>query len=183
MRKAAARSGRSRYERRARYRLVRGELGLLADDRRAEGGLRRGDGPIAPPRGDPPAFARRAPALDRIAEAFGLSSLSAIPAASVRRRGARSGIRALCARRAKRRREAFPELRWRSPTCPMRTGPRSARGALRRWRLIEMAVGQPLTTAPLRIDETVLHFLAGLPSSDRVSRRCCCRCRCSASMR
>jgi hypothetical protein len=37
---------------------------------------------------------------------------------------------------------------------------------LRRWLLIEVAVGDALTTAPLRIQERVLHHLAGVPSLD-----------------
>ncbi|HEY6891032.1 MAG TPA: ATP-binding protein, partial [Solirubrobacter sp.] len=37
---------------------------------------------------------------------------------------------------------------------------------LRRWKLIEVGAGGPLTTSPLRIDECVLHFLAGLQSRD-----------------
>jgi hypothetical protein len=40
-------------------------------------------------------------------------------------------------------------------------------GALRRWRLIEVASGQPLTAAQLRIDETVLHCLTGIAELDR----------------
>jgi len=43
---------------------------------------------------------------------------------------------------------------------------------LRRWRLIEAPPGTPLTFAPLRIDEWVLHFLAGVRQSDeRLSGR------------
>ncbi|MCU1228687.1 MAG: ATPase central domain protein [Acidobacteria bacterium] len=37
---------------------------------------------------------------------------------------------------------------------------------LRRWRLIELAGSGPLTTAPLRIDERVLHFLTGIDHVD-----------------
>ena len=39
-------------------------------------------------------------------------------------------------------------------------------GPLRRWRLIEVGVGEQLVTSPLRIDERVLHHLAGLQSPD-----------------
>jgi len=38
--------------------------------------------------------------------------------------------------------------------------------ALRRWRLVEVGAGPALTVSPLRIDERVLHFLAGLPQLD-----------------
>ncbi len=37
---------------------------------------------------------------------------------------------------------------------------------LRRWRLIELGQGSAITTAPLRIDEAVLHYLTGLESPD-----------------
>jgi len=46
-----------------------------------------------------------------------------------------------------------PDAHW-SALTPLRP--------LRRWRLIEVAEDVPLTTAPLRIDERVLHFLAGI---------------------
>jgi hypothetical protein len=37
---------------------------------------------------------------------------------------------------------------------------------LRRWRLIDLTATPPLTTAPLRIDERVLHYLAGIDQVD-----------------
>jgi len=37
---------------------------------------------------------------------------------------------------------------------------------LRRWRLIEVGAGSALTTSPLRIDERILHHLAGVPHLD-----------------
>lgn len=40
------------------------------------------------------------------------------------------------------------------------------RSPLRRWRLIEVGTGDCLTSSPLRIDEWVLHFLAGTPHLD-----------------
>jgi SpoVK/Ycf46/Vps4 family AAA+-type ATPase len=39
-------------------------------------------------------------------------------------------------------------------------------GTLRRWRLIEVGSGAAVTSAPLRIDESVLHYIAGLPHRD-----------------
>jgi hypothetical protein len=42
----------------------------------------------------------------------------------------------------------------------------SPEGPLRRWRLIEVGAGAALTVAPLRIDERVLHYLAGVPHLD-----------------
>ncbi len=51
----------------------------------------------------------------------------------------------------------LPDPHWSalSPTAP-----------LRRWRLIELESGHGLTTAPLRIDERVLHYLAGINDLD-----------------
>jgi len=39
-------------------------------------------------------------------------------------------------------------------------------GPLRKWRLIEVGTAETLTGSPLRIDERVLHFLAGVPHMD-----------------
>jgi hypothetical protein len=52
---------------------------------------------------------------------------------------------------------AFDDAHW-SALAPARP--------LRRWHLIEVAPGDALTTAPLRIQEPVLHHLAGVPSLD-----------------
>jgi len=37
---------------------------------------------------------------------------------------------------------------------------------LRRWSLLEVAAGQTVTSSPLRIQESVLHYLAGVPALD-----------------
>lgn len=42
----------------------------------------------------------------------------------------------------------------------------SSTGPLRRWRLIDVGAGTSLTTSPLRIDERILHFLAGVSHVD-----------------
>lgn len=52
---------------------------------------------------------------------------------------------------------AFPEAAW-SALAP--------RFPLRRWRLIEVGAGERLTSSPLRIDERVLHYLAGVSCID-----------------
>lgn len=39
-------------------------------------------------------------------------------------------------------------------------------GPLRYWRLIDFAQGQPATTSPIRIDERILHFVAGVSHLD-----------------
>jgi hypothetical protein len=53
---------------------------------------------------------------------------------------------------------ALPEAHWSAltPTAP-----------LRHWRLIEVGAGPALTHSPLRIDEYVLHYLAGVPHTDQ----------------
>ena len=40
---------------------------------------------------------------------------------------------------------------------------------LRRWRLIEVGMGNLLTASPLRIDERVLHYLSGVQYLDEVA--------------
>jgi hypothetical protein len=50
----------------------------------------------------------------------------------------------------------FPDAHWSAIT---------PAAALRKWHLIEVA-GPALTTAPLRVDERVLHFLAGIDAAD-----------------
>ena len=52
---------------------------------------------------------------------------------------------------------ALPDPHWSalSPAAP-----------LRHWRLVEVGAGSTLTTSPLRIDERILHFLAGVPHLD-----------------
>jgi ATPase family associated with various cellular activities (AAA)/Winged helix domain, variant len=52
---------------------------------------------------------------------------------------------------------AFPDAHW-SALTPARP--------LRQWRLVEMAGGETLATSPLRIQERVLHYLAGVQCLD-----------------
>lgn len=52
---------------------------------------------------------------------------------------------------------ALPEAHWSAIT---------PAGALRRWRMIELAAGNALSTSALRIDERVLHYLAGVSHMD-----------------
>jgi hypothetical protein len=52
---------------------------------------------------------------------------------------------------------SFPDAHWSALTPD---------GPLRRWRLIEVTPGQTLTSAPLRIDERVLHYLTGAGALD-----------------
>jgi len=52
---------------------------------------------------------------------------------------------------------ALPQAHWSAlaPTAPLRA-----------WHLVEPAQGEPLTTAPLRIDERILHYLTGISYID-----------------
>jgi hypothetical protein len=52
---------------------------------------------------------------------------------------------------------AFEDAHW-SALLPSRP--------LRFWRLVEVTSGDTLTTSPLRIDERILHYLAGMPAID-----------------
>jgi ATPase family associated with various cellular activities (AAA) len=52
---------------------------------------------------------------------------------------------------------ALPEAHW-SALAPG--------GPLRRWRLVEVGAGETLTGAPLKIDERILHYLAGVWCQD-----------------
>ncbi|HKD33077.1 MAG TPA: ATP-binding protein [Gaiellaceae bacterium] len=94
------------------------------------------------------------PALDRVCEAFALSPFER--AVLVLCAGAEldSGFPRPTFGLAL---GALPQPHW-SALAP--TGP------LRRWRLIELEPGEPLAEARLRIDERVLHHLAGVPYLD-----------------
>jgi hypothetical protein len=114
-----------------------------------------------------PAFVGAPPALERIARGFGLSRFERdllLLCAGVE---LDAEMAALCAQAAgdpARAHPTFslalgalPEAHWSalSPDAP-----------LRRWRLIEPGEGPSLTLAPLRIDERVLHCLAGVRQLD-----------------
>ncbi|HEX8394223.1 MAG TPA: ATP-binding protein [Longimicrobium sp.] len=118
-----------------------------------------GDAPPAAPESamDPP------PALERLAQAFGLSpferdvlvlcagmELSPALAAAVARCGRSAPTFGLAL-------AALPEAFWSAmaPAAP-----------LRYWRLVEMTAGDALTASPLRVDERVLHYLAGVGGVD-----------------
>ncbi|HYW47841.1 MAG TPA: ATP-binding protein [Bryobacteraceae bacterium] len=117
---------------------------------------------------DPAAWtAQPEPALDSLCSAFGLSSFE-------------RGILLLCAgteldsRFAGLLAEASPEPRRAQPTFSLALAAfpdahwsaLSPSGPLRHWMLIEVAPGNSLTTAALRIDERVLHHLAGVEPLD-----------------
>ena len=108
-----------------------------------------------------------APALGLVVEAFGLTPFERdllLLCAGVE---LESRFRSLCAVAAGDERldrptfalalGRLPEPHW-SALAPARP--------LRRWRLLELDPGEPVTTSPLRIDERVLHHLTGLSYID-----------------
>ena len=130
--------------------------------------IRRDPGPIPAVVADSAAFATRAPALQRITEAFGLSPFERdllLLCAGIELDPEFSTLCAAAQGEAGRPYPSFslalamlPGAHWSA------LGPQAP---LRRWRLIEVTDGQPLTLAPLRIDETVLHCLTGIAELDR----------------
>jgi hypothetical protein len=99
-------------------------------------------------------------AIDLVAEAFGLSRFERALLLLCAGVEMNAKIAAACAAATGRASATFglalgllDEPHW-SALTPARP--------LRHWRLIAIETGQPLTTAPIRIDERVLHFLAGI---------------------
>ncbi len=111
------------------------------------------------PGGDPPPpVPERAPALAAVCEAFELSPFERdvlVMCAGVELDGAFAAAieRPTFALAL----AALPDAHWSAltPSAP-----------LRGWRLVAITAGEPIVSAPLRIDEAVLHYLAGAPSLD-----------------
>lgn len=108
----------------------------------------------------------RAPAIEQLAETFGLVGFESdllLLAAGIEMD---SNLGELCARLSGKQRSCLtfglalsvlphPEWNALSPWSP-----------LRRYRLVDIEAGHGLATAPLRIDERILHFLAGINRLD-----------------
>ena len=122
--------------------------------------------PVQPDTHAGPDEAAPAPALETLCNVFGLSSFERhilLLCAGVELDGS---FASLCAAAHGDSRlypdfslalAAFPDAHWSAlaPTAP-----------LRYWRLIEVADKGMLTTSPLRIDERILHYLAGVSHTD-----------------
>ncbi len=136
--------------------------------------LRTGDPDHAPApcessKVDEAAFAQRAPAIEFLSQAFGLSQFERallLLCAAPELDQECADIYATAQADPSRSRPTFglalavlPGAHW-SALAPD--------GALRRWRLIELSTGAMLTAAALQIDERVLHFLLGV---DRLDER------------
>jgi hypothetical protein len=130
--------------------------------------IRHDAGPVPAVVADSAAFAVRAPALERITEAFGLSPFERSLLLLCAGVELDPEFGALCVAAQGEAGKPYPSFSLALATLP--SGHWSALGPqapLRRWRLIEVTDGHPLTVAPLRIDETVLHYLTGIAELDR----------------
>ncbi|HST57096.1 MAG TPA: ATP-binding protein [Longimicrobium sp.] len=138
---------------------------LVAAVGRVRALLARAADPEAAEPQDPPEWTmERPPALESLAEALGLSPFEhdvlvmcagmeldgSFPATVLAASGTPRPTFSVAL-------AAFPEPHWTAlaPDAP-----------LRHWRLIELGAGDGLTSSPLRIDERILHFLAGVAAPD-----------------
>jgi hypothetical protein len=130
--------------------------------------IRRDPEPIPAVVADSAAFAVRAPALQRVTEAFGLSPFERDLLLLCAGIEMDPEFSTLCAAAQGEVGRPYPSFSLALAMLPgahwSALGPQAP---LRRWRLIEVTDGQPLTLAPLRIDETVLHCLTGIAELDR----------------
>ncbi len=128
-------------------------------------GTREDEPEDMPPVSEPPGAPLTA--LDRVSAIFELSPFEAdllLLCASVE---LDSDFEALCEAAQARQNRTLPTFGFAFAALP---GPHwsalSPDRPLRRWRLLEIGPGTSLTTSPLRIDEQILNFLAGVPHSD-----------------
>ena len=145
---------------------------LLAALERLKEALRRcadgaGSDPAEPLAGPVPFAAETPPALELVAGVFSLSAFERdvlLLAAGIELDPEVASLCAAAQRDVSRPYPTFslalamiPDAHW-SALAPT--------GALRHWRLIEVAADAPLTAARLRIDERIMHFLAGVSHLD-----------------
>ena len=107
------------------------------------------------------------PALDNVCAAFGLSPFERdvlVLCAGVELDAA---FATACAAASGEQRHAYPSFSLALAALPDAHWSALAPSApLRRWRLIDVGAGESLTLSPLRIDERVLHYLAGIQHID-----------------
>ena len=119
-----------------------------------------------------PAFEEAPPALEQLCQIFGLSSFE-------------REIVLLCAGMefdrhwGRRCADSQGQSQWDYPTFSLALsiskspywGALTQDAPLRRWRLIEMGIGNALAICPLRLDEQIVHYLTGLhPLDERLKR-------------
>jgi hypothetical protein len=140
---------------------------LAAALARVKAMLAREPGAPLPPEPDAIGFGGLLPALERIARGFGLSRFERDLLVLCAGGDLDAEVAALCARAAGDPARAYPTFSLALATLPeAHWSALSPDAPLRRWRLIELAEGPALTAAPLRIDERVLHCLAGVRQFD-----------------
>ena len=140
---------------------------LLAEFARLEARLRGNEGHEASALDEARAQLEVPAAIDRLADLFGLSGFERSLLLLCAAVEMQAEIAALCAAatgNAQRREATFglalsmlEDAHWSALT---------AAAPLRRWRLVEPDSGAPLTTASLRIDERILHYIAGINTLD-----------------
>ena len=106
-------------------------------------------------------------ALDNLGVAFRLSAFERDVLLLCAGMELDSTFAALCASAQGDTRRAYPTFSLALAALPEAHWSALVPGApLRRWRLIEIGAGDSLTTNPLRIDERILHYLAGISYLD-----------------
>jgi ATPase family associated with various cellular activities (AAA) len=119
--------------------------------------------PVPPPPSDP----SRPYAVDAIGAAFQLSPFERAVLLLCAGMELDASFAALCARIHDDPSRAYPTFALALAKLPdAHWSAITPGGALRRWRLVEPAAGHPITTAPLRIEERILHFVAGVDQLD-----------------
>jgi hypothetical protein len=119
------------------------------------------EGEAAPPECEPP------PALEALCAAFALSPFERDVLLLCAGLELESSFAPLCAAAQGAPERAYPTFSLALAALPeAHWSALSPEGPLRRWRLIEVGAGPALTASPLRLDEAVLHYLAGVPHLD-----------------
>jgi hypothetical protein len=122
---------------------------------------------VADPDAGAPEFEDRPPALERVVRAFGLSAFERDVLMLCAGIELDPEFAALCASAQGDPARTYPTFSLALAMLPeSHWSALSPEAPLRRWRLIEIATGPVLTLAPLRIDERVLHYLAGVRQLD-----------------
>jgi hypothetical protein len=107
------------------------------------------------------------PALESLAAAFGLSRFERDLLLLCAGMELDSGFAALCAEAQGDDRRTYPTFGLALAALPgAHWSALTPASPLRRWRLLEVGAGDALTKSPLRVDERVLHHLAGTPHLD-----------------
>jgi hypothetical protein len=116
---------------------------------------------------DAPSTVHDRPALDRLCATFKLSSFERAVLVLCAAVELDARFAALCAMSQGVSQSDGPTFGLALAALPDAHWSALAPGApLRRWQLLTLGSGRGLTMAPLRIDERVLHFLAGIPGRD-----------------